>query len=228
MRLFSLLDGIGLAVWLALWVGYSLWSARAGAAPSLMSTLARYRLAWMREAYWRENRITDVALGSSLMQSATFFSSTTLLILGGLFAFLGTIDQSVEVVRSLPFATRSTQELVEIKALCITGVFTIAFVRFTWSQRQFNLMNIVIGAYPSAHDALREDDPMIEQAARLNQLAGANFTQGLRTYYFALPLLLWLVNPWFLIVSAFAMTAATWWMEFRSATVVALSRPPSG
>ena len=154
---------------------------------------------------------------------SAFLVSVILFSLGGLFALLGTIDKGAEVVQSLPFAARSSEQLVEIKALSLTLVFVHAFLRFTWSLRQFNLVNIVIGAYPSQRDHLVADDRMIDQAARLNELAGANFTQGLRTYYFAIPLLLWLVNPWFLVIGAFVITAASYWMEFRSATVGALA-----
>jgi uncharacterized membrane protein len=224
-------DFVGLALWALLWIGYVAWAALATRrGPSLMSSLARYRRAWMRQAYLRDNRITDVALVGSLMQSATFFSSTTLLILGGLFALLGTIEKSAEVVASLPFATRTTQDLLEVKALALTLVFVYAFMRFTWSLRQFNLVSIVLGAYPSQREHLVPDDRLIDQAGRLNELAGANFTQGLRAYYFAIPLLLWLINPWLLAAGSIAITAATWYMEFKSATVRALAhqeRPPA-
>jgi uncharacterized membrane protein len=217
-------DFVGLALWALLWVGYVAWAALATRrGPSLMSSLARYRRAWMRQAYLRDNRITDVALVGSLMQSATFFSSTTLLILGGLFAVLGTVEKSAEVVASLPFATRTTQDLLEVKALALTLVFVYAFFRFTWSLRQFNLVSIVVGAYPSQREHLVADDRLVDQAARLNELAGANFTQGLRAYYFAIPLLLWLINPWLLAAGSVVITAATWYMEFRSATVRALA-----
>jgi len=221
------IDWLGLAIWGLLWLGYLGWAARVfGRRPSLMSSLARYRRAWMREAYLRENRITDVALVGSLVQSATFFSSTTLLILGGLFALLGTIEKSAAVVGSLPFAARTTQDLLEIKALALTLVFAYAFLRFTWSLRQFNLVSIVLGAYPSQREHLVPDDRLVDQAARLNELAGANFTQGLRAYYFAIPLLLWLINPWLLCAGSVVITLTTWYMEFRSATVRALAHDP--
>lgn len=220
----GILDWIGLALWAALWFGYATWAGLDGRGrPSIMSMLARYRRQWMQEAYRRDNRITDVAMISSLAQSATFFSSTTLLILGGLFALIGTIGESAEVVRSLPFASRTSQDLLEIKALLLTLVFLYAFLRFTWSLRQFNLVNIVVGAYPPQQDGQEAGSRLIEQASQLNELAGANFTQGLRAYYFAIPLLLWLMNPLLLIVSSVIITVANWYMEFRSATVRALA-----
>lgn len=224
MSALGVIDWVGLALWAALWLGYVYWAGHDGRGrPSIMSLLAKYRRIWMREAYNRDNRITDVALIGSLAQSATFFSSTTLLILGGLFALLGTIDKSAEVVRGLPFAARTSQDLLEMKALLLTLVFVYAFLRFTWSMRQFNLVNIVVGAYAVNREHQLPENRLIAQASLLNELAGANFTQGLRAYYFAIPLLLWLINPWLLIGGSLAITAANWYMEFRSATVRALS-----
>jgi uncharacterized membrane protein len=219
----SPLDGIALAVWLATWLGYHRAAIVLGRRrPSIQSAALGFRRTWMREARLRDNRITDAALVGNLMQSATFFSSTTLLILGGLFALLGTIEKSTEVVQSLPFAMRTTGLQLELKALVLTLLFVYAFLRFTWSLRQFNLLNLLVGAFPPGA-AGAADDPDVERAARLNELAGSNFTHGLRAYWWSVPLLLWLVNPWGLIVGAIAITAATWHMEFRSETVRALT-----
>jgi uncharacterized membrane protein len=224
MNVLGRLDWIGLGLWLGLWVGYVLWAAGAQKrVPNLLGALVRYRRIWMREAYRRDNRITDVALIGSLAQSATFFSSTTLLILGGLFALLGTPSDSTEVLRNLPFAARMSRDLLEIKAIVLTLVFVHAFLRFTWSVRQYNLANIMVGAYPAQRQNHVDEDRLIDKASRLNELAGANFTQGLRSYYFAIPLLLWLINPWLLAAGSAAITLATWYMEFRSATVRAVA-----
>lgn len=226
MNAFTALDWTGVGVWLLAWLGYSLYAERVGARrPNLMASVASFRRIWMREAYRRDPRMTDVALLGNLMHSATFFSSTTLLILGASFALLGTIERGsevVEVMKSLPFATRVSQELLESKVVLLTLLFVYAFMRFTWSLRQFNLVNIMVGAFPAQRDNLVSDDRLIATAGRLNELAGLNFTQGLRAYYYAVPLLLWLVNGWLLIAGTLGITAVLYHMEFRSATVRAL------
>jgi len=62
-----------------------------------------------------------------------------------------------------------------------------------------------------------------DQAARLVELAGENFSHGVRSYYYAVPVLLWFVNAWLLLGTALLMTLLLYWMDFRSATVRALS-----
>ncbi len=226
MYAFSALDWGSLAVWLLAWLGYSLYAERIGARrPNLMASVANFRRLWMRQAYHRDPRIADVALIGNLMQSATFFSSTTLLVLGGSFALLGTIERGgemLEVVKTLPFATQVSQELLEAKMVLFTLLFVYAFMRFTWSLRQFNLVNIMVGAFPAQRDQLVPDDRLVETAGQLNELAGLNFTQGLRAYYYAVPMLLWLVNAWLLLAGSVVITGVLYHMEFRSATVRAL------
>lgn len=242
MSVLTPLDWAALAVWAALWLGFS-WFARSRGpgAGDLNAIMARYRHVWMRLSWRRENRITDIALMGNLMHSATFFSSTTLLVLGALFAFLGTVEQVpdvVETVSKLPFAARTSQHLLEAKAFALTLVFVYALLRFTWALRQFNLCCILIGAFGGDPDAPRAGGapsagPSLEaeqtlRAGRLNELAGVNFAQGLRAYYFSVPLLAWLINPWLMLASALLITLATYYMEFRSATVRVLAAADSG
>jgi uncharacterized membrane protein len=226
LNAFGALDWTGLAVWVLAWLGYSLYAERLGKPQAnLMASVARFRRIWMREAYLRDPRMTDVALLGNLMHSATFFSSTTLLVLGASFALLGTIERGteiLEVMKTLPFATRVSQELLESKVVLLTLLFVYAFMRFTWSLRQFNLLNIMLGAFPASRDGHEVDEALVATAGRLNELAGLNFTQGLRAYYYAVPMLLWLVNAWLLIGGAVGVTAVLYYMEFRSATVRAL------
>jgi uncharacterized membrane protein len=225
MNAIGRLDWIGLALWSGMWLAYAVWASRAvRTRPNLMAAVDHHRLAWMRQSYLRDNRITDSAIIGNLMQSANFFSSTTLLFLGGLFAFLGNFEQGAQLLQSLPFSARASQALLEVKALMLTLVFVYAFLRFTWSLRQFNLVCILIGSFPVRREDQIPDDPLVEQAARMNVLAGLNFSQGLRAYYFSVPLLLWILNPWLMIAGSVGITAVTFMMEFRSPTVAALTR----
>ena len=227
MYVFTPADWAALAVWLCAWLGYGFYAERVGdRKPNLMASVAAFRRVWMREAYYRDPRITDVGLIGNLMQSATFFSSTTLLVLGATLAVLGTVERGAEVVkvmRNLPFAQRLTQEMLESKLLVLIFVFVYAFFRFTWSLRQFNLVNIMVGAFPARREDQLPDDPLIVTAGRLNELAGLNFTQGLRAYYYAMPLLLWLIGPALLLAGTAITTLVLYYMEFRSATVKALA-----
>jgi uncharacterized membrane protein len=226
----TLLDGYALAVWFSLWLFY-LWFAERTAKNrvNLATGTQRYRRMWMQQAFHRENRALDAILVGNLMHSSTFFSSTTLLIIGALFAWAGGPDRGAELLQAVPFAKRDSYILFEFKVLTLAAVMVYALLRFTWAIRQFNLVSILIGAYsrenksPIIQQPDAEDAQLITRAARLNELAGTNFTQGLRAYYYAVPLLMWLANAWLLILGSLAITFASYYMEFRSDTVKALS-----
>lgn len=215
-------DWLALLLWLVFSFGYQ-WFAwwRAKARPSLLSTLHTYRERWMRNILVRENRISDAVLVNNLMQSATFFSSTTVLIMGGLLALLGTAGKSLDLITSIPFAAKQSAELVELKVVVMLLIFVHAFLRFTWALRQFNVLCIIIGCFPgnTAHAESSEALGLADRAGRLAGLAGEHFTQGLRSYYYALPVLLWFVGPWLFGLATLVITFSIYYMEFHSSMV---------
>lgn len=228
-RLTDLLRTLPLADWLAValffggWVGYATFARRRSVVrPSLLALTNRERRRWMLQTTWRDNRVIDGVVVQNLSTSPSFFASTTILIIGGLLAVLSTTEKASELVAEIPFAARTSALVFDLKVVLLTAIFVYAFFRFTWSLRQFNLVNIMVGAFPAHRERLVEDDRMIETAGRLNELAGLNFTQGLRAYYYAVPMLLWLVNAWLLLGGSLVITGVLYYMEFRSATVRAL------
>ncbi|HPG63228.1 MAG TPA: DUF599 family protein, partial [Casimicrobium sp.] len=84
---YSHLDLIALAIFALCWFGYD-WFAthRSGKRASLLTVMNAARDRWFEQTLTRENRIVDSALLTNLMNSATFFSSTTVIALGGLLA----------------------------------------------------------------------------------------------------------------------------------------------
>ena len=63
---------------------------RTGSGGSLLANTNRYRLLWMMQTTSRENRVVDAVVVQNLSTSPSFFASTTILIIGGLLAVLGT------------------------------------------------------------------------------------------------------------------------------------------
>ncbi len=221
---FSVLDVVALMVFVACWFGYGILSKHLSKTrASLLTVLNPVREHWMQQALGRDNRILDSTLVANLMQSATFFSSTTVLIMGGLVAGLGGLDKNAAMVGSLPFAAKATVALMEIKLLTLIALFMYAFVKFSWSVRQFNFTSILIGAMPAVSAQASIDDTYARRAAKLSALASENFTLGLRACYFALPALLWFVNPILFIAGAIVVIVMLYRMEFHSRTLDALT-----
>ena len=217
------LDYITLFVFVSSWIGTNwLIAHRASRNPGVHDLIRPLRSEWMRQVQLRPNRIADSTLIGHLMHSATFFSSTTALILGGLVALLGTLEKSINVVKNLPFAFDLTPQVLEIKALVLIAVFLVAFVRFTWSVRQFALITIIVGAMPDPLKAGEKQWELAESAGRAMGLAGDNYTKGLRTYYFAIPVLCWFLHPLLFLAATVTVSVTIYWMDFHSKTHTAI------
>lgn len=219
-NVFPLLDLAAFAVFVALWVGYTLVAEhRTLLGRSLSAVMTRHRLIWMRAVCDRDNRVADTALLGNLMRSVAFFASATLLVLGGLLALLGSGESGYAVFRDLPFADDTSMETFEAKVVLLAGLFVYTFFQITWSLRQFNYCCVLIGAAPppDAEDAAK--DQYAKHSARLQALAANSFNRGLRAYYFALAMLLWFVSAWAFMIAAAVVTAVLYRREFHSKTL---------
>jgi uncharacterized membrane protein len=202
------------------YVRFADWKAQR--APSLLGAMNLYRRRWMERILVRENRIVDSSLISMLSNVATFLASTTVLILGGLVALLGTTEKAVDVMAELPFAVKGSHRLWEMKILLLMGIFGFAFFKFTWALRQFNMLAILVGAAPSAGGEAREEEEFVARATDVSVYAGENFNNGLRTYYFGLAALAWFLHPLFFAFTTALVVVILYLREFRSPTLETL------
>lgn len=219
------IDLLVLLWFIACWVGYTYFAERKSkTSTSLVVAMRLYRREWFKHVLQHENRIADIAAFSSLLTGATFFASTAILILGGLFALLGTTDRIIDVVALLPLARPETELLSRIKIILMIGVFVYTFFKFTWSIRQYHFCTILIGAAPLAKAPLEHDD-YIDTMTKVASHAAEDFNQGLRAFYFALAAIAWFFHPWLSVASSALVVYVLHQREFQSRTLHALTGP---
>lgn len=226
MRVLLLLpaeDWLALLWFFAAWGGYA-WYARrkSGTRHSLLTATNHFRRLWLEQASVRDPRVLDGIITQSLSTTPAFFSSTTIIIIGGLFAVLGSGDRAAEFVRDIPFVARTSTLIFDLKLMVLIGVFVYAFFRFSWSMRQYTFVALLIGAMPDPrqyHDAdgnpksetQGERAVMIDRASNMVGLAAETFNDGLRAYYLSFA-----AGAWFFSPSAFAVgTAVVIYILFR-------------
>jgi len=214
------LDAAALAVFFAGWIGYTWFAADRGSKRAcLTSTMGEWREDWARQMLVRDNRMVDMQLIAGLLRIATFFASTTILIVAGLSAALGAADQMMSLVTDLPFVQTASRAVWEIKILMLIVIFIYAFFKFTWCIRLHSYCATLVGAAPPPPE---EGSPgagslaYAHDVARVSTLASLHFNNGLRAYYFGLAAVTWFLHP-------YAVFAATVWVilvlyrrEFRS------------
>ena len=223
MKIFSMLpwaDWLALLAFCVLWVGYALFAkARGARARSLIVTTNHLRQLWMLQATRRDPRMLDGLITQNLSHTPSFFSSTTIIIIGGLFALLGTTDKAAELVREIPFAQPTPMLVFEFKILVLVAIFVYAFFRFSWSMRLYTFVALAIGAMPPAEEfAAGQHDPQA-QARRVGLLVGAaaeTFNDGLRAYYFSFAALAWFFSPLALLGATVLVVLILYSREFRS------------
>ncbi len=222
-RQISLPDTLAVVWFMACWVGYGYFSeygpiARRG----LIGISHGYRVGWARQMLAREVRIVDSALVGNLMTSVSFYANTTIYIIAGLMAVLGTLDTAISVAEGLPFTRAAGRELWEVKLLLLLGIFVFAYFKFTWALRQFNLLSILIGAAPMPSTDEAERERFAGKLAAVNTLAGDEFNRGIRAYYFGLAALSWFVQPWLFLAVTTVIVAVLYRRDFASRTLSVL------
>src|SRR5262245_58234989 len=218
-------DWLAVLFFFAAWVGYTQFAKRrADVQPSVLASTNLWRQRWMLQATQRENRIVDAAVLQSLSSSPSFFASTTILMIGGVLAALGTSDKASELVRELPFAARTTMLVFDLKIGLLAAVFVFAFFRFTWSLRQYTFGAILVGAAPDARliTDTAQREAFAARAGRVLGLAAESFTDGLRAYYMAFAVVAWFFSPWVFIAATALVVWVLYRREFHSEVLEAL------
>jgi uncharacterized membrane protein len=217
MASLSLSDWVALVLFAACWLLYSTVVDRVPAIRrrSVIAAMDGHRRSWMLATLSRDNRIADMAAIGNLMNSTSFLATTSIFILGGLVAMLGASDLGRRVVATLPWSAVPSEAAWEVKIALLLLIFINAFFELTWALRQFNYCSILVGALPPP-DSGENGRAQAESAARVLNRAARHFNTGLRSYYFGLAALAWIVHPAALILASLLVLRELHRREFRS------------
>ena len=222
-------DWLAFALFFPAWAGYAIFARRrVGHQPSILASTNRVRRQWMLQTTYREVRVVDGVVIQNLSTSPSFFASTTILIIGGLLAVLGTADKASELARELPFAAKTSALVFDLKILLLLGIFVYAFFRFTWSMRQYTFGALLVAAAPEAA-AFRDEgisrEAFADKAGRIVGMAAETFNDGLRGYYFAFAAIAWFFSPIAFMVATVGVVYILYEREFGSEVLEVLIEP---
>lgn len=221
-------EWVALAWFFVAWVGYARFARRrAPVQPSLLGAGNHVRRLWMLQVTKREVRVLDAVVVQNLSTSPSFFASTTILIIGGLLALVGSGDHTSSLMAELPFAARTSALVLDLKLVLLTGIFIYAFFRFTWSLRQYSLGALLVASAPG-HDEFPQLGEVArarfaDRAGSMMGLAAESFNDGMRAYYFAFAAAAWLFSPLAFALGSAGVVWILYQREFHS-EVLALMR----
>lgn len=173
---------------------------------SLSYMINTKRREWMKVMAHRELRVVDTTILGNLSNGIAFLASTTIFLIGGLFALVGSSEKAIESLKLLPFVESATREEFELKIAVLILIFFYAFFKFSWAFRLANYTAILIGAMPEADklEGVVELEQDIDRMSNMTILVNKHVQRGLRAYFFAVAFMAWFIHPW-----AF-MFASTW------------------
>ena len=218
------LDLLALVWFLICFNGYASYARKASyKEPCLASVMHLYRTEWMKEMLLRDVRVADTTTVANLERGVTFFASTTMLILAGLMTLITRGETAMGLLASVPGAEMLSSLQWDIRILAMMVLFVYAFFKFTWSLRQYGFVSVMIGGAPLlTEDRTREIDAHASRIAKMASMAANNFNTGLRSYYFAIAMLGWLIHSVLFIALALAVVWILYRREFTSSTLKTL------
>jgi len=211
---FALPDLAALGLTLSLWLGLG-WLIENPPAwrVSVSKLMERYRHDWMAEFVTRQPRIFDATMIDSLRQGTAFFASASMIAIGGGIALIGNPAMLGALTRDLSLT--SDPAALQLRVALVVAFLANALLKFIWAHRLFGYCSILMAAVPNDpnHPEARH---RATQAADINITGAKSFNRGLRSIYFALGALGWLLGPWGLTVGALVISAILIRRDFSS------------
>jgi uncharacterized membrane protein len=211
---FSLFDSLALAFIVLTWLITGWLTEHPPASrPSVSVLMEDYRREWMRAFVTRQPRIFDATVIESLRQGTAFFASASLIAIGGGLALIGNVGSVTNLAGAL--SVEANPAAVPLKILLVVGFLANALLKFVWSNRLFGYCSVMMAAVPND-----PEDPLAYhragQAGEINVTAAKSFNRGLRSIYFALAALGWLIGPLGLALATLASGTILMRREFAS------------
>ncbi|AEB09862.1 DUF599 domain-containing protein [Desulfobacca acetoxidans] len=155
------------------------------------------RTFWVETVMEQKRDILAVQTLRNWVMASSLLASTAVLISIGLLSYLFQQNRIIELPFSAYLIIGSTRNLDVLKILLLFLNFSFAFLNFTLSIRYYNHVNFMINVPLDRDDAVT-----VGYISRILNLGMLHYTLGMRAYYLAGPLLLWLFGPvWMLLGS---------------------------
>jgi len=155
---------------------------------------ATSRRLWVQSVMAERRDVLAVQTLRNWIMAASFLASTAFLISVGLLSFLLTAGDVPKFVHRLNLLGTTSEQIVVTKILILLINFFIAFFNCTQAIRYYNHVALDINVPRTEAGAV---PPAV--VAGLLDRGALFFTLGLRGFYMAVPLVLWIFGPlWFL------------------------------
>jgi uncharacterized membrane protein len=216
------LDLAALAIFMIAWFAYEPLLKIAARGSLINTDMTVIRLMWMKQMARRENRFMDGQLLGHVLNSASFFASSNLILIAATAGALFGGETTFKSASSLIAIKTSSRILFEGQIALVLVSLARGLLAFIWSIRQINYCIAAVGAAPDTEDPAFEA-AYGDAAARLLNPALSAFNAGVRGYYFALAAAAWLFGAPAFIATTLGAVALLAWRQRRSPAAAAVA-----
>ena len=164
----------------------------------------------------------DGQLLGQTLSSASFFTSSNLLLIAATAGALFNADATFQHVSSLRVIKTSSRLLLEGQLGLVLLTLARGLLDLIWAIRQLNYTIAAIGSIPEHLDDA-DHHAFGDLAARLLNPALSSFNAGVRGYYFALAAATWLFGPIPFMIATTGAVSLLLYRQRRSPAARAIS-----
>lgn len=195
----------------AILLGYHAWhfaKLRRSPRATSIGLNAYARRLWVEHIMRDKTDVLAVQTMRNWTMAATFLASTAIILGLGFLNFALTSQGLNELATTFNRIGVPDHALAIVKALVVTSIFLFAFVQFMLAVRFYNhaafLINVPQSPECEITPAVVSDT--INRGAR-------HYSVGMRSYYVAIPTVLWLLGPIWLFLATLVMTRLSWRLD---------------
>lgn len=192
-------------------IGYHLihyWYTKMRPMGTAFVTMNTARQAWVKSMLEGKRDILAVQTLRNLVMASTFLASTAVLIC------LGIVSTSLPttvidcVTSDVSYLHQISQSQWMLKILVLATHFFVIFFNFTLAIRYYNHCSLIITLAP-------ESTPIasVESATSVLNRGALHYTLGMRGYYLAVPLGLWLFNAKAMLVGTVILIIMLYYID---------------
>ena len=208
MNLFEL---VCLSASVALLGGYYLWltiEVRRNPQRTVIGYSAIKRRDWVRSVMTDRRDILAVQTLRNWTMASSFLATTAILIASGALHFLTAIPDQPQLLHQLNFLGSVHPTLLTAKLFAIVATLLVAFFNFAVAIRYYNHISIEINV-PQPQSGGGD----IAVVQRMMDRGGRHYTLGMRFFYLAVPLALWLFGAMWLLLGSAVLCVALYAMD---------------
>ncbi len=161
------------------------------------------RAAWVERIMREERDLHTLAVQTfrNSTMAATLLASTAVLLIFGILNLLANADKLGHVLAGLNSWGSREPGMWLFKLMLLIVDFFVAFFSFSLAVRGYHHVGYLINVPIGTHD----HGVTVQKVVRVLNRVSQYYSIGMRTYYFSVPLVLWLFGPAWMFVATVAL-----------------------